>query len=293
MSGATGDARRIAILVGTDHHPFDRAVAWADDWQRRHPDDEVVIQFGRSRPPRLATGHDFLSPAQVRETMGSADVVITHGGPGTINDAQQSGHRPIVFPRHPDRGEHVDDHQQRFAAWCADRDLVDLAREVEDLERLLVDLAGTRAPAADSTRSEASVATFAELVGRRHVAGARPTSVPRVVLVLDGAAPQDGVDLERLPAPAIGLPVLLRRRLRRSERAGVLDYGATVRDRLTQVSSQHDGGPVFASADLRTALALGHDRQVDVAVVDRGLGAGERLALRRLRVPMVSPRPRS
>lgn len=286
---SAGAARRFAIVVGTDHHPFDRAVAWADDWQRRHPDDEVVIQYGRSQPPQVAVGHEFLSPVEVRETMTLADVVITHGGPGTISDAQHAGHRPIVFPRDPGRGEHVDDHQQRFAAWCADREVVDLAREVDDLERLIGERGDTRAPAADSRRSEESVATFAELVGRRHVSGARPGTATRLLLVVDGGtAPSDALDVGRLPAPEVGLSVLLRRRLRRSERAAVLGYAATVRDRVSTVAASDRARPVAASGDLRTALALGHDRQLDVAVVDRGLTARERLALRRLRVPLVS-----
>ncbi len=234
--------RHIVVVVGTDHHPFDRAVAWADDWQRRHPEDRVVIQFGRSRPPELASGHDFLAPEEVRDGMAAADVVITHGGPGTISDAQRSGHRPIVFPRDPARGEHVDDHQLRFAAWCAERDLVGLAREVDDLERLLAEAADTRAATADTARSRASVATFAELVGRRHVIGARPASAARLLLVLDNGSLPDGVDLGRLPTPATGLAVLARRRLRRSERAPVLDYCRGIRESVAVSAGQGAGG---------------------------------------------------
>lgn len=292
MSAASG-SRRIVVVVGTDHHPFDRAVAWADDWQRRHSADDVVIQFGRSRPPELATGHGFLAPDEVRAGMAAADVVITHGGPGTISDAQRSGHRPIVFPRDPARGEHVDDHQQRFAAWCAERGLVALAREVDDLERLLGAVADTRAAPADTARSRASVATFAELVGRRHVVGARPATAAPLLLVLDDGSLPGGVDLGRLPSPESGLGVLARRRLRRSERAAVLDYCRGIRERVAE--SRRDGpgeGSAWlavAAADLPIALALAHDRQLAVAVLDRGLGRAARLALRHARVPVVSP----
>ncbi len=281
-------SRSVVVVVGTDHHPFDRAVAWADDWQRRHPDDRVVIQFGRSRAPELATGHEFLAPAEVRDTMAAADVVITHGGPGTISDAQRSGHRPIVFPRDPSRGEHVDDHQQRFASWCAERDLVDLAREVDDLERLLAGAADTRAATSDTARSEASVATFAELVGRRHVTGARPVSAPPLLLVLDDGPVPAGADLGRLPTPDVGLAVLARRRLRRSERAPLLDYARGIRERALERLVEGPETLAVAAGDLPTALALGHDRQVAVAVLDRGLGVAARMALRHAQVPVVS-----
>jgi hypothetical protein len=216
-------------------------------------------------------------------------VVITHGGPGTISDAQRSGHRPIVFPRDPSRGEHVDDHQQRFAAWCAERDLVDLAREVDDLERLLAEVADTRAATADTARSRASVATFAELVGRGHVIGARPASAPPLLLVLDDGPLPPGADLGRLPPPDLGWAVLARRRLRRSERVDVLDYGRGVRERVAERLREGAEILAVAGADLPAALALAHDRQVAVAVLDRGLGVAARLALRHAQVPVVSP----
>ncbi|MEZ5095747.1 MAG: glycosyltransferase [Nocardioides sp.] len=108
----------------------------------------MLIQYGQSAAPAVAEGRAFLAPAELREQLADADVVITHGGPGTISDARRSGHRPIVVPRDPALGEHVDDHQQRFSAWCAERDIVDRARTLPDLEALLDARADTRTPAA-------------------------------------------------------------------------------------------------------------------------------------------------
>ena len=107
--------RAVVILVGTDHHRFDRVVEWADRHQAAHPEEHVFVQYGQSNPPARARGASFLEPPELKAEIAGADVVITHGGPGTIHDARSAGHRPIVLPRDPRHGEHVDDHQQRFA----------------------------------------------------------------------------------------------------------------------------------------------------------------------------------
>ncbi len=178
---------RIVIIVGTDHHPFERMVRWADDRRRSHPDDSVMIQHGSSTAPQTAEGYPFLAPDEVRRRMSEADVVITHGGPGTISDARRSGHRPIVCPRDPTQGEHVDDHQQRFAAWCAERGVVDLARTVAELDARLADRPDTRTPPDTAARTEEAVAAFAALVARPTVSRASAAvGADRVLWLLDG-----------------------------------------------------------------------------------------------------------
>ncbi len=116
---------RVLALLGTDHHRFDRAVAWLDAWAAAHPDAEVMVQHGRSTAPTVAGGRPFLDHAELTALMTSSDAVVSHGGPATISEARAAGHRPVVVPRDPTLGEHVDDHQKRFTAWLATKDLID------------------------------------------------------------------------------------------------------------------------------------------------------------------------
>ncbi len=175
------------ILVGTDHHAFQRAVDWADRRAASRPEDKIFIQYGRSAAPATADGAAFLSPAEMREAVAGADVVITHGGPGTISDARSGGHRPIVFPRDPALGEHVDDHQQRFAAWCDRRGLVRFAKTTDDLDAMVAALpsSGTREERTDHSASAEAIAAVGALLDaplpRRAVS---PGAIP--VLVLSG-----------------------------------------------------------------------------------------------------------
>lgn len=124
----TGTAeRRVLVTVGTDYHPFDRLVNWADRWAAANPSAEVVVQYGTSRAPSVAEGHAFLSPDELHCYMDAADFVVTHGGPATITEARRRRCTPICVPRDPVLGEHVDDHQQRFAQFLSRQGLVRLA----------------------------------------------------------------------------------------------------------------------------------------------------------------------
>jgi UDP-N-acetylglucosamine transferase subunit ALG13 len=138
---------RITVLVGTDHHDFSRLVRWADDWQRDHLDDEVLVQHGFSPAPSLARGLELVPPTELVELLRTADVVVTHGGPGTIMSARHAGHHPIAVPRDPGLGEHVDEHQMRFVTWAAAKGLCDEAVSVEELSQTVSALgtSGTRA----------------------------------------------------------------------------------------------------------------------------------------------------
>ncbi len=44
----------VLVVVGTDHHRFDRLVDWLDDWAERQTEPtRVVFQHGSARPPRF------------------------------------------------------------------------------------------------------------------------------------------------------------------------------------------------------------------------------------------------
>jgi UDP-N-acetylglucosamine transferase subunit ALG13 len=155
----------IFVSVGTDHHPFDRMVEWADSWAAEHPNAAIFVQYGFSRPPRHACGAPQIAHSELVERIRAADVVVTQAGPGGITDARECGKLPIVFPRNPAFGEHVDDHQLRFAAHQAGHGRIALATgpvEVsEQVGRALRFPAEYLAP-----RTDSPTAATARAVGR-------------------------------------------------------------------------------------------------------------------------------
>jgi UDP-N-acetylglucosamine transferase subunit ALG13 len=136
---------QVVVSVGTDHHCFDRLVGWMDAWlEARASDDSdpsvalaVTIQYGTSTPPRVAQGSSLLAHDELGAAMARATAIVTHGGPATIRDARSAGHRPLVVPRDPARGEHVDDHQIRFTRMLAEKGEIVLCREQDQLYEAL------------------------------------------------------------------------------------------------------------------------------------------------------------
>ncbi|QIG44387.1 glycosyl transferase family 28 [Nocardioides anomalus] len=123
----------VVALVGTDHHPFDRLVSWMDDAARRRPNVRFVVQHGTTRAPSVAEGRAFLGHDDLQDLLRRADVVVCHGGPGTITDAREAGHRPLCVPRDPAFGEHVDGHQLRFARTVGDAGVVKVVAQAAEL----------------------------------------------------------------------------------------------------------------------------------------------------------------
>lgn len=138
----------VLALVGTDHHPFDRLVRWVDAAAGRHPEVRFVVQHGTARPPLVAEGHAHLRHDQLEALLAEATAVICHGGPGIVTEAREAGHLPLCVPRDPALGEHVDGHQQRFAAMVGRVGVVREVRTLETFERELADALATEPGAA-------------------------------------------------------------------------------------------------------------------------------------------------
>ena len=201
----------LLVVVGTDHHPFDRAVAWADAWAHGHPEDRVTIQYGTSTPPAAASGVDVVAPAELDRLMHEADVVITHGGPGTISAARAAGHLPLILPRNPAHGEHVDDHQMRFSAWAdrhgLGRRCVELGELTATVEAALLG-EGTRAAApAEDDRVAGSIRRLSDLLAAPDRGRRLALDAPTVVY-LGGFGRSGSTLLERLLATLEGTVAL-------------------------------------------------------------------------------------
>ncbi|QSR26780.1 glycosyl transferase family 28 [Nocardioides aromaticivorans] len=153
----------VAVVVGTDHHPFDRLVGWA---ARLHAEGRYRfhVQHGSTPLPEGLPGSGMLDSTELVSLLDCADAVVTHAGPGSIMDARDRGHVPVVVPRDPRLGEHVDDHQLRFARFLGARGVVTTAHDIDQLAaRLhLAALAGHSVPA--RRRDSPTLARFEAMI---------------------------------------------------------------------------------------------------------------------------------
>jgi UDP-N-acetylglucosamine transferase subunit ALG13 len=182
---------RALVMVGTDHHPFDRLIGWVGEWLGRHPEQApgFFVQAGTTsvRPP--CSWSPFLDTDQLTGLLNTADVLICHGGPASIAEAWSRGQVPIAIPRQRRLGEHVDDHQVDFCAKVAEQGRVRLAQThtafMALLEEATRDVSAFRASGLESNVEDV-VARFGTLMDdlvsqprRRRLRGlARQRSVP-------------------------------------------------------------------------------------------------------------------
>lgn len=159
----------VLVLVGTDHHAFDRLVGWVDEWAGENLSRaRVLVQRGTSREPSTAESVQYLEHARLQELMEQAAVVVCHGGPTTIAESRRLGTLPIVVPRDPAFSEHVDAHQMRFTRRLAADGLllhaVDRQALVRALDGALDDAATVRVVQTGVDELARSSARFGEAV---------------------------------------------------------------------------------------------------------------------------------
>lgn len=131
--------RRMVVIVGTDHHPFNRLIRWTNEWLCSHPEmsDRCFVQYGTASVRPTCSGSQFLEVSPLSAMLDTAEVIICHGGPGSISEAWARSRRPIVVPRLARLGEHVDDHQADFCQQVAELGKIALAQTLPEFTMLM------------------------------------------------------------------------------------------------------------------------------------------------------------
>jgi UDP-N-acetylglucosamine transferase subunit ALG13 len=101
--------------------------------------EDVVFQtgIGGLAPPGMVA-FETLSFDNMKSYLRDADIVVCHGGTGSVITALREGCRTIVVPRSFEKGEHYDDHQQEITNTFASRGLVIPANTPEELASALI-----------------------------------------------------------------------------------------------------------------------------------------------------------
>jgi UDP-N-acetylglucosamine transferase subunit ALG13 len=144
----------IFVTVGSVD-PFDRLIRAMDEWAASQGRSDVFAQIGKSSYlPRHIQFVAFLSPAEFRDRIRAARLIVAHAGTGSIIAALEAGIPIIVMPKLANRGEHRNEHQIATAQRFGQRQGVIVANDEHDLFVRLEQEAHHPAPAAIA--SEAS-----------------------------------------------------------------------------------------------------------------------------------------
>ena len=100
--------------------------------------EEVVIQAGYTKyqSPNMKI-LDFISKEELEEWQNKADVIITHGGVGSILSSITKGKKVIAIPRLHQYEEHVNDHQKEIVELFNEKGYIIGKQGIEDLEEAL------------------------------------------------------------------------------------------------------------------------------------------------------------
>lgn len=103
----------ILVLLGTQNNSFHRLL---EEVQKNIDNgiiqEEVIAQKGYTKfESKDMTLYDKIPTDEIKKLIDKADVVITHGGVGSIITSITKGKKVIAVPRLKKYKEHVNDHQ--------------------------------------------------------------------------------------------------------------------------------------------------------------------------------------
>lgn len=107
----------IFVTVGTHRQGFNRLLEEVDRLVgNKKIKERIFVEIGNSNyAPKNCKYTRFLPHKKYEKMMASADIIITHGGLGSVIDGLKNKKRLIVVPRLKRFYEHVDDHQLQLA----------------------------------------------------------------------------------------------------------------------------------------------------------------------------------
>ncbi|MDU5261235.1 MAG: PssE/Cps14G family polysaccharide biosynthesis glycosyltransferase [Clostridium celatum] len=129
----------IFITVGTHEQGMDRLFIEIDNLiEKGIIKDNVFAQIGYSKyEPKNFQYKKMISYDEMDDLVKGSDIIITHGGPGSIFHPLQYGKIPIVVPRKPEFNEHVDNHQILFAKRLEKQKKIIPIYEIDNIKNII------------------------------------------------------------------------------------------------------------------------------------------------------------
>ena len=125
----------ILVTLGTQHQEFTRLL---DYIKKSKIKDEIIVQAGYTKyKSKKMKMFDFIDYDKMAEYVKDADLIITHGGTGSITGPLKEGKKVIACARLAKYGEHVDDHQTEIVDVFSDEGYILKLDENTNLDDLI------------------------------------------------------------------------------------------------------------------------------------------------------------
>lgn len=124
-------------MVGTQDKPFTRLLDAVNDYAKKAK-DKIIVQRGLTPyESKYMDVHDFFSPEETDKLIKEADIIICHGGVGTITTALKY-HKPVIAAaRLKEYGEHTNDHQKQIIEKFTDNGYILELKDFSQLDKLI------------------------------------------------------------------------------------------------------------------------------------------------------------
>lgn len=130
----------VLISVGTQKQQFTRIFDLVIK-SKRLKKEKIIAQAGHTKyNSKRIEMFEFIPLEKMEEYISQADLIIAHGGVGTIFSAVKKGKKVIAVPRLEKYGEHINDHQIEICEELEKEGYILYYKDgIDDFDKLLVE----------------------------------------------------------------------------------------------------------------------------------------------------------
>lgn len=132
----------ILVMLGTQDNSFKRLLKELDNLKEKNIiKEKVVVQAGHTKyKSNNLEIFDFIDKDTLEEYQSKADLIITHGGVGSIISSLKRDKKVIAVPRLKEFNEHVNNHQLDIVESFSDKGYIIGIKDIKELEKAYKDI---------------------------------------------------------------------------------------------------------------------------------------------------------
>lgn len=125
----------ILVTLGTQKQPFTRLL---DNIEKSNIKDEIIVQAGHTKyESKKMKIFSFIDYDTMAKYVEKADIIITHGGTGSVVEPLKKGKKVIAVARLSKYKEHVDDHQTELVSIFANEGYILEAKDGDNINEIV------------------------------------------------------------------------------------------------------------------------------------------------------------
>ena len=130
----------ILVLLGTQNNSFHRLLEKMDELiEKKVIDEKVLVQSGYTKyESKNMRVFDLIPQEELERYQEQADLIITHGGVGSIISSIKKEKKVIAVPRLHKYQEHVNDHQKQIVEAFDRKGYIIGVNSVKELEKAIL-----------------------------------------------------------------------------------------------------------------------------------------------------------